>query len=86
MKYILIQKFALWLLDKCKVNYFIYPREENQLLIEQLVTQVEAKWGKESGEFKRSQVLRAALNAAPNMSESEIAFAIELAIQRQKHV
>lgn len=82
----LLLKLAFWILNRYEINYFIYPSEEKQARIEQLMLQVESKYINEEGAYKRHQVLRAALNALPDMSESDIAFAIELIIQRNKNV
>lgn len=79
-------KLAFKILDKYKVNYFIYPSEENQNAINALVDQVELKFGVEEGEFKRAQVMRAAMNSLPKMSERDIAFAIELSIRKESRV
>ena len=46
-----------------------------------MVEQVESKFGEQSGEFKRHQVLRAMINTFPAASERDIAFAIELAVR-----
>jgi len=82
----IIVSFALWLLNRCKVNYFLYPTEEKQTIIEGLVQQVQAKFADQSGEFKRSQVLRAAINTFPKAEERELGLAIELAVQKRKNV
>jgi len=81
MKYYLCE-FAFWILKKCKVNYFVYPGEVHQVIVDGLVQQVESKFKEQSGEFKRSQVLRAAMNAFPEAKERELAFAIEISIQK----
>ena len=80
----LLLNLAFWILKRYNVNYFIYPSEGLQLEINALVDQVETKWGKESGEFKRSQALRAIMNSHPSLTERETALAIELSIQRFK--
>ena len=80
MKNILL-KLAYYILDKYKVNYFIYPEEKLQVLVNQLVDQVESKFKGESGEFKRAQVMRAALNI-PGVTERQVALAIEMAINK----
>lgn len=78
----LLIKLAFWILNKYGVNYFLYPTEEIQRVVNLLVDQVEEKFRASSGEFKRGQVLRASMNSLPNASEREIALAIELSIQR----
>ena len=85
IKYYLCE-FAFWILRKCEVNYFVYPSESRQIIIEGLVSQVQGKFKDQSGEFKRSQVLRAAMNAFPKVEEREIGLAIELAVQKIKNV
>jgi hypothetical protein len=81
-----VTEFAFWLLKICKVNYFIFPREERQIIVEGLVVQVQSKFKDQSGEFKRSQVLRAAMNAFPKAEERELGLAIEIAVQKVKRV
>ena len=83
IKYILI-KICLKILDKFGVNYFLYPNENMQVVVNGVVDQVEAKFKKEAGEFKRSQALRSCMNIDSKWTEREIALAIELAVQRDK--
>lgn len=73
-------KRAFKVLDKYDVKYFIQPDSAVLKVVAGLVEQVERKFGKETGEYKRHQVLRAAMNALPEASEREIALAIEMAI------
>jgi len=75
-KYLL--KLAYKILDYYKVRYFIVPKTEVSEVVKMLICQVETKFGKESGEFKRHQVFRAAKNSLPGVKDREIALAIEM--------
>ena len=77
-----LTKLAFKILNYYKINYFIYPSESRQLLVNSMVDQVEGKFKNESGEFKRAQVMRAIMNSDSTMPERDIALAIELAIRR----
>ena len=86
----LLIKLAFWLLRVYKVTLepvVIYEEKDYGLdpglmkITEGMVEQVENKFGTQSGEFKRHQVLRAVMNSIPNASERDIAFAIELAVR-----
>lgn len=76
-------KFLNWIF-----SYFGYelvkriPTEIDQLA-DEFVKQVENKFNGESGEFKRSQVLRMLLNRFPTERESVLAMAIEQSVLRQ---
>lgn len=72
-------KRAFKVLDKYKVKYFIVPDDHVIKIVSDLVKQVQQKFGKETGEFRRHQALRASLNALPGVSERKIALAIEIA-------
>lgn len=54
-----------------------------QLVVNGMVDQVEEKFKKEAGEFKRAQVLRAVMNILPDALERDIALAIEKRIQER---
>ena len=77
----LLTKLAFKILDFNNVKYYLPPSDDVQETVNSLVDSVEKKWGKESGEFKRHQVLRAASNVIPNVKEREVALAIELAVR-----
>jgi len=76
-------KFLNWVF-----SYFGYelvkkvPSEIENLAFD-FVKQVEEKFKGESGEFKRSQVLRMLLNRFPSERESTLAMAIEQSVLRQ---
>lgn len=80
---------ALKVLNKYNISYKIETSTpvvleevtELQLTVNQMVEQVEQKFKRESGEFKRSQVLRAVLNILPDALERDISFAIEKRIK-----
>lgn len=81
-------KFITWrvsrafrVLDKYKVSYIIPPSSDVNQLVQKFVQQVEEKFGNESGEFKRAQVMRAVMNSDPSLKERDIAFAIEVAVR-----
>ena len=78
-----LSEFAFWILRMCKVNYFVYPKENIQVIVDALVGQVQGKFNGQSGEFKRAQVLRAAMNSLPKATERDLALAIELAVQKK---
>lgn len=72
-------KKAFQVLDKYGILYFTLPNTSTQTVVTMLVKQVEEKFKGESGQFKRDQVLRASMNSLPDVSEREIAMAIEVA-------
>ena len=76
----LLLKLAYKILEHYKVRYMILPEEEVTKMVRMFVDQVEGKFGKESGEFKRHQVLRATKNSLPGVKERDIALAIEMVI------
>lgn len=81
---------AFKVLNKYKVQYWTelpVTTVEKEITILQetvdaMVDQVEEKFKKEAGEFKRAQVLRAVMNILPDALERDIAFAIEKKIQQ----
>ena len=76
----LLLKLAYKILEYYGVKYFLVPNSVVNATVRMLIDQVESKFGKESGEFKRHQVFRAAKNALPGVKDREIALAIEMEI------
>lgn len=74
-------KLAFKILTKYHVRYYLVEESELQHLVDRLVGDVEKKFGSESGEFKRAQVMRAAMNSDPEASERDIALAIEISVR-----
>ena len=62
------------------IALYALPSISNELMVSarEIVNQVGAMEG--SGEYKRSQALRALLNSNPGVSERECALAIELVV------
>jgi hypothetical protein len=76
-------KIAFWILKKYEIRYLLVTEDDFQHIIDELVEQVELKFKGESGEFKRAQVLRAALNIyGESKIERDIAYAIEVAVRK----
>lgn len=75
-------KLAYWIFKRYEVSFILRPDTLLQDTVGMMVSQVEDKFSKESGEFKRAQVMRAVMNILPDASERDIAFAIELEIRR----
>ena len=76
-------KLAFHILKKYEIRYVLIVEDDFQRIIDELVEQVESKFKNESGEFKRSQVLRAAMNIyGESKIERDIAYAIEMAVRK----
>lgn len=82
-----LKKLGEMLLSWSGTIYYIEDNESQfQKDVVNMVNQVEEKFKDESGEFKRSQVLRAVMNMYPQVLEKDIAFSIELAVRIIKNV
>lgn len=75
-------QFACWIFKRAGIDYALIPDSALQTTVSELVTQVEEKFGNESGEYKRSKVLLAVMQVFPEALERDISFAIELEIRK----